>query len=138
MQLVERNTIHMANPIKIKKIHRGSNTEEFLSKLNTNFDEEQIKVIADESLQKFKDNTPSNSGLTKESWYYEIDKKDNKWIINFNNSNIQNGMNIAMIIEHGHATPTGKWISGKPYITNIFKEIQTKIIDKKWREITKV
>lgn len=138
MLLVGRSLILMANRITVKQKYRGDDTEQYLMQLNKSFNEEQIKVIAEKSLEKFRQNTPSDSGLTANSWEYTIEQKDKKWIINFNNTNIQNGMNIALLIENGHATPSGKWISGKHYIDKTLKEIQKEIIDNEWEEITKV
>ena len=127
----------MAKIINVKVTHRGNDTEDFLGKLVVGFDEKQITEIAEKGLEKFKENTPVDSGLTRDSWEYEIKKKKKKWIINYNNTNIQNGMNVALLIENGHATPSGKWISGKPYIEKTLKEIQEEL-DSRWEVLTKV
>lgn len=127
----------MVKMINTKVIHRGNDVEDFLGKLTVNFDEKQITEIAEKGLEKFKENTPSDSGLTRESWVYEIKKNGKNWVINYNNTNIQNGMNVALLIENGHATPSGKWISGKPYIDKTLKEIQ-KDLDNRWEVLTKV
>ena len=46
--------------------------------------------------------TPVDSGLTASSWYYEIENKNGSVKIQFNNSNIQNGVPIAIILQYGH------------------------------------
>ena len=48
--------------------------------------------------------TPKDSGLTAESWSYQIDKTKNKKTLYITNSNIQNGVKVALLIEFGHAT----------------------------------
>ena len=123
--------------IKVKTKTKNSNTEQYLMQIQKNFNEEQIRTIAEKSLEKFKENTPSDSGLTANSWVYEIKKHGNKWIIDFNNTNIQNGMNIALLIENGHATPSGHWIAGKHYIEQTVQEINDEIINEEWEELTK-
>lgn len=135
---VERSTTLVVSPIKVKNHHRGADTEQYLERLDKDFTEKQVITIAEKSLEKLKENTPSDSGLTASSWEYEIKKDSKGWLINFNNTNIQNGMNIALLIENGHATAGGKWISGRPYLEKTFREIQKDIIDKAWEERTKV
>ena len=43
--------------------------------------------------------TPMDSGLTANSWYYTIERNDNTVSINFHNSNIQNGIPIAIMLQ---------------------------------------
>lgn len=128
----------MAKDIKVKTVRQGVGVEQFLMRLNNNFNEEQIKTIADKSLEKFVKNTPSKSGKTANSWSYTIEKKDNKYYITFHNSNIQNGSNVAVLIENGRATRSGKWISGTHYIDQTIKEIDRDIVSKAWEELIKV
>ena len=48
--------------------------------------------------------TPVDSGLTASSWYYEIVNRNGSAKITFYNSNIQNGVPIAIILQYGHGT----------------------------------
>ena len=41
--------------------------------------------------------TPIDTGLTASSWYYEIEHSNGSAVISFHNSNIQNGVPIAII-----------------------------------------
>lgn len=81
--------------------------------------------------------TPINTGLTASSWYYEIVNKDGVISINFNNSNIQNGVPIAIILQHGHGTRGGGWVQGRDYINPAIQPIFDKITEDAWREVTK-
>lgn len=45
--------------------------------------------------------TPVDSGETARSWYYEISNKKGSVTISFHNSNIQNGVPIAIILQYG-------------------------------------
>ena len=54
--------------------------------------------------------TPKDSGLTSSSWYYEIENNKESARIVFKNSNIQNGVPIAIILQYGHGTGTGGWV----------------------------
>lgn len=81
--------------------------------------------------------TPVDSGKTATSWYYEIENKKGQVSIRFNNSNIQNGVPIAIIIQYGHVTGTGGWVEGRDYINPSIRPIFDDIANKVWREVTK-
>ena len=75
--------------------------------------------------------TPVDTGLTASSWYYEIWKKDDVWTLSWNNSNIENGIPIAILIQMGHATKSGSYVEGVDYINpalrDLFKTFSIKI-----------
>ena len=81
--------------------------------------------------------TPIDSGKTANSWSYEITNKDGSVTITFNNSNIQNGVPIAIILQYGHGTRNGGWVQGRDYINPAIQPVFDEIGDKAWREVTK-
>ena len=82
--------------------------------------------------------TPIDSGLTASSWYYEIKRENGSVTISFNNSNIQNGVPIAVILQYGHGTGTGGWVQGRDYINPAIQPIFDKIAENAWKEVTKL
>ena len=82
--------------------------------------------------------TPIDSGKTANSWSYEITNKDGSVTISFNNSNIQNGVPIAIILQYGHGTKNGGWVQGRDYINPAIQPVFDDIVDKAWREVTKL
>lgn len=82
--------------------------------------------------------TPVESGETASSWYYEIENKKGSAAIRFCNSNIQNGVSIAVILQYGHGTGTGGWVQGRDYINPAIQPIFDKIANDAWREVTKL
>ncbi len=116
--------------IKVKTTGDFKNTETYLlNHKESAFTRDQIEDIAKYSLELFKQNTPSKSGKTSEAWFYEIKKVNGKYIIDMHNSNIQNGYNIAILVDEGHALQTGQWVSGEHYIDQTIKDI-FKYVDK--------
>ena len=81
--------------------------------------------------------TPTDTGNTAGSWNYSISVKKGLTKITFNNSNIQNGVPIAIILQYGHATRNGGWIEGRDYINPSIRPIFDKITESAWREVTK-
>lgn len=82
--------------------------------------------------------TPVDSGLTASSWYYEIKHQNGSVSITFNNSNINKGVPIAIILQYGHGTRNGGWVQGRDYINPAIQPIFDKIADAAWREVTKL
>ena len=82
--------------------------------------------------------TPVDTGLTADSWYYKIENKKESAKITFYNSNIQNGVPIAIILQYGHGTRNGGWVEGRDYINPAIQPIFDKIAADAWREVTKL
>ena len=75
--------------------------------------------------------TPVDTGKTADSWYYDIYRKGDTYTISWNNSNFERGMQIAVLIQLGHATKNGGYVEGIDYINpalkNIFKDFSINI-----------
>lgn len=80
--------------------------------------------------------TPTDSGETANSWSYEITNRKGTVTISFRNSNIQNGVPIAIILQYGHGTGTGGWVQGRDYINPAIRPIFDQITKQAWREVT--
>ena len=81
--------------------------------------------------------TPVDTGKTAASWYYDIKINKESASITFNNSNIQNGVPIAIILQYGHGTRNGGWVEGRDYINPTIQPIFDKIAEEAWKEVTK-
>lgn len=82
--------------------------------------------------------TPVDTGLTAKSWYYEIENLNGRVRISFGNTNIQNGVPIAIILQYGHGTGTGGWVQGRDYINPAIQPIFDRLASEAWREVTKL
>ena len=82
--------------------------------------------------------TPVESGKTASSWNYEIVNNPGSVRISFNNSNINKGVPIAIILQYGHGTRNGGWVEGRDYINPAIQPIFDEIVNSAWKEVTKV
>lgn len=80
--------------------------------------------------------TPVDSGQTANSWYYKVTKDNGAIKLTFYNSNVQNGVLIAVILQYGHGTRNGGWVEGRDYINPAIQPIFDKIANNAWREVT--
>ena len=120
--------------------HRGdfSKTIKYLGKVEKAVRLSDLDKYGREGVAALASATPVDSGLTASSWYYEITNKDGIITISFNNSNIQNGVPIAIILQYGHGTGTGGWVEGRDYINPAILPVFDRITNNAWREVTKL
>lgn len=121
----------------IKFRHRGN-----FKKLTNYF--EQVKEIMNlgildkygqKGVDALKSVTPVRTGLTRDSWYYKIEHEKGSVSIRFLNSNIQNGQNIAIILDVGHGTRGGGWVQGRHYIEPAIQPIFEELAKASWEEV---
>lgn len=82
--------------------------------------------------------TPTRSGTTANSWYYEIENGAGSATIRFNNSHVNEGVPIAIILNYGHGTGTGGWVQGREYINPAIQPVFDRMVNEAWREVTKL
>lgn len=111
-------------------------TEQFLER-NKKIRFKDLDKYGKQGVQALAAATPSDTGLTAASWYYEIVVTDSTTSIVWKNSNIVDGVPIAVILEYGHATRNGGYVPPHPYINEALKPIFDKIADSAWKEVTK-
>ena len=82
--------------------------------------------------------TPVDTGLTASSWEYKVERENGLVKLTFYNTNIQNGIPIAIILQYGHGTRNGGWVEGRDYINPAIQPIFDRIANDAWREVTKL
>lgn len=81
--------------------------------------------------------TPVDTGLTASSWFYKIENKNGIAKIEFHNSNIQNGVHIAVILQYGHGTRNGGYVVGRDYINPAIQPVFDELAKNAWKEVTR-
>ena len=114
-----------------------SKTYRFLNKAKRGVNIGDLDRYGREGVAALASATPVDSGKTANSWYYEITNRNGLATISFHNSNVQNGVPIAIILQYGHGTRNGGWVQGRDYINPAIQPIFDKIANDAWREVTK-
>lgn len=128
----------MAAGVKIELKGNFNNTNRFLQGLTKAVDIHKLRAYAEQGLDALKSATPIDSGKTAESWYYTIKRDGNGYTISYNNTNINNGVPIAIILQYGHGTGTGGYVKGRDYINPAIQPIFDDIVDSAWKEVQKL
>lgn len=123
----------------IRFTHKGdfSKTTRFLDKMKKPIKISTLDRYGREGVNALSAATPVDTGLTASSWRYEIEQKPGSVSISFHNSNVQNGVPIAVILQYGHGTRNGGWVQGRDYINPAVRPIFDKITNEAWKEVTK-
>lgn len=120
--------------------HKGdfSKLNSFLERLKEVVNLGELDKYGREGVAALASATPIDSGKTASSWYYEIEHNNGRASINFYNSNVNQGVPIAIILQYGHGTGTGGWVQGRDYINPAVQPLFDKIADEAWKEVTKL
>lgn len=86
-------------------------------------------------VQLLSEATPKKTGKTALSWAYEIEKNENGYFIYWKNTNINNGVNIAIILQYGHGTGTGGYVQGVDYINPALRPLFEELANNAWEEV---
>lgn len=92
----------------------------------------------EEGVRALADATPKDTGLTASSWEYKIVWGEGSVSITFNNTNIQNGVPIALVLQYGHATRNGGYVQGIDYINPALRPLFEKLAEEAWKEVKRV
>jgi hypothetical protein len=96
-----------------------------------------LDKYAREGVEALSSATPVDSGETAKSWGYEITANSKGIKIIWTNSNIVNGVPIAVLIQYGHATRNGGYVQGRDFINPAIRPIFDKISDEIWKGVSK-
>ena len=120
--------------------HKGdfSKTTRFLENVRRGLNPHILDKYGREGVHALASATPVDTGFTASSWYYRIESKNEQTTISFCNSNIQNGVPIAIILQYGHGTRNGGWVEGRDYINPAILPVFDKMAEQAWREVTKL
>lgn len=123
--------------IKLTSKGNFNKTKSFLKNISYVPSFDTLYKVAEETITKLKNASPTDE--LKNGWSYEIERNKKHTALYFNNSVLtKNGENLAIIIDNGHVSKTGKWVPGFNYIEPIVDEAYKDIIKYTKEEINKL
>ena len=123
--------------ISFKEKGDFKNTENFFKRVENKTYLSGLDILAMQGVRALSSATPRKTGRTASSWTYEITNEDGRTSIVWHNTNVNKGVNIAVILDYGHGTRKGGYVVGRNYIEPAIRPIFEQIADKAWREVTK-
>lgn len=114
---------------------RFRNLERFVKRMEKNDIFNELEKYGREGVSALRTMTPVDTGITASSWSYTVAVgRDNTRII-WNNSNINKGVNIAIILQFGHGTGTGGYVQGRDYINPAVQPTMDRIARNVWEAV---
>ena len=101
---------------------------------NLNLDE-LLDRYGQEGVEALAKATPKDTGKTAASWSYEIKMDKSGATLCWQNSNIVDGVPIAVILQYGHGTRNGAYVQGIDYINPALAPIFSALANELWKEV---
>lgn len=111
-------------------------TTKFLSKMATGDIYKVLDHAGAAGVDALSSATPIDSGLTASSWTYEVVIKGTWHSIVWHNTNVNDGIPVAILIQYGHGTGTGGWVEGYDYINPAIRHVFDQIANDVWKQVT--
>lgn len=115
-----------------------SKTRKYLTGLSDKTFYSSLDKYGQKGVSALAANTPVDSGITASAWSYRIVKNKNRVSIRWYNSNTNDSVNIAVIVQYGHATGTGGYVQGRDYINPTMRPVFDSILNDVASEIKRL
>lgn len=79
--------------------------------------------------------TPVESGETAAAWFYEVIQTRGTWSIVWGNNHVDDGRQIAVLLQYGHGTGTGGYVAGRDYINPALQPIFDQAVVEGWKVV---
>lgn len=122
--------------ISIKTRGDFKNTERFLNRAKNVDLRKLLEIYGERGVNALREATPYDTGKTANSWGYRIEIGNETSSIIFTNSNVNKGVNIAIILQYGHGTRNGGYVQGRDYINPALAPIFEELATSAWKEVT--
>lgn len=113
------------------------NTEKLLKRIKSRDYLKALDKFGQQGVTALSGATPTRSGKTASSWDYEVLVSGGSVILQWTNSNINNGVSIAIILQYGHGTRNGGYVVGRDYINPAMRPLFDKMADEAWKAVIK-
>lgn len=122
--------------IKVK--HRGNfkRTEKFLRTVSRADRMVILNEYGRRGVEALAEATPVRTGQTASSWSYEIRRTGESYTIYWKNSHTNDGVNIAVLLQYGHGTGWGGYVTGIDYINPALEPVCNELAERIWEEVT--
>lgn len=111
-------------------------TEKFLAAMQKLDVQGVLEEAGREGVKALQAATPTDSGLARSSWGYEISRTAGSLSIIWTNGDVENGFPVALMLQYGYGTGTGGYVQGRDYINPAMRPVFDKIADKVWKVVT--
>jgi hypothetical protein len=121
--------------IRFKHTGNFQRTENFLNKIRHKDFKSTLAKYGTQGVNALSSSTPVDSSLTANSWDYEIKVFRGGFKIIWSNSNVVDGIPVAILIQYGHGTRSGRFVEGRDFINPAMRPIFDSLVENLWKEV---
>lgn len=121
--------------ISVKHVGSFDKTEKFLNAMKGKKYLNNLASYGEKGVLALSEATPVDSGLTAESWKFQIVEQDGVVSLDWINTNEVGGFNVARALQYGHGTGGGGYVAGRDYINPAIKPVVDEISEGSWKEV---
>lgn len=125
---------------KLRSIGDWSRTLGYLAKSITNDEGKTQRILSqygELGIQALRSATPKDTGITADEWNYNIVKTNNGYTLEFVNPHTtKDGTPIVILLQYGHGTRNGGYVTGRDYINPALRPIFDNIAEMIWNEFS--
>lgn len=109
----------------------------FLERIKEPFNMGILNKYGMKGVEALREATPKDTGKTSESWSYKITRENDIVKLSFLNSNRNQDVPIAIILQYGHGTKNGGWVEGIDYINPAIQPLFEELAKEIWKGVSK-
>lgn len=112
-----------------------SKTTMFLEKCLEPFNMGILNKYGQRGVEALRAATPIETGRLAHSWYYDIEHTKTGVKIVWSTTDIEGGYNVAILVQYGHGTKSGRYVPGKDFINPAMAPIFEQLKDELLKEV---
>lgn len=121
--------------ITIRQKGDFNNIERFFNRMRGRDYLNVLEKYCQRGVEALKEATPIESGETREHWNYKIESGDGVTTVSFTNDHENNGVNVVILLVHGHGTRNGGYVQGNDFVTPALQPVFQDLADAMWKEV---
>lgn len=90
-----------------------------------------------EGVRLLSEATPKDTGVTSQSWTYQINTSPSRIKLEWWNSNMAGNVPVAILLQYGHSTRDGYYVEGVDFINPALEPLFYEIAERIWGEVTR-
>lgn len=110
-------------------------TKKFLTKMTTRDYIKKLNHLGERGAAALAAATPVDSGVTAQSWHFEIIEEKGHVRLCWFNDHMVDGVPLVILLQYGHGTRNGGYVVGRDFINPTIRPIFDQIANEAWLEV---
>lgn len=115
----------------------GDDTEAWLKKMTSLSSQlARLESFGQAGVAALQAATPVESGETANAWFYQVIQESGTYSLVWGNNHVEDGRQIAVLLQYGHGTRNGGYVAGRDYINPALQPIFDQAVAEGWKVVT--